>query len=110
VQPGYRCGLVIGLGDDVCGFRFFPLAGFLALLAFDRSDDRNHEQGSTYLHVNPDYRGHRRGRVVGVIVFGVMAVFSSPSASAALRPEYDRLVGERDSRREAEACLDAELA
>jgi hypothetical protein len=32
------CGLVIGLGDDVYGFRSFPPAGFLALLAFEKND------------------------------------------------------------------------
>jgi hypothetical protein len=32
------CGLVIGLGDDVCGFRCFPSARFLALLACEMND------------------------------------------------------------------------
>jgi hypothetical protein len=43
--------------------------------------------------------------VVGAVVFGVMAVFRRRRLQQRFGPEYDRLVGERDSRREAEAEL-----
>jgi len=43
--------------------------------------------------------------VVGIVVFGVMAVFRRRRLQERFGPEYDRLVGERDSRREAEAEL-----
>jgi hypothetical protein len=43
--------------------------------------------------------------VVGAVVFGVMAVFRRRRLQERFGPEYDRLVGERDSRREAEAEL-----
>src|SRR5580693_10338921 len=43
--------------------------------------------------------------VVGIIVFGVMSVFRRRRLQQRFGPEYDRLVGERDSRREAEAEL-----
>jgi hypothetical protein len=43
--------------------------------------------------------------VVGIIVFGVMSVFRRRRLQERFGPEYDRLVGERDSRREAEAEL-----
>lgn len=43
--------------------------------------------------------------VVGAVVFGVMAVLRRRRLQQRFGPEYDRLVGERDSRREAEAEL-----
>jgi hypothetical protein len=43
--------------------------------------------------------------VVGVVVFGVMALQRRRRLQERFGPEYDRLVGERDSRREAEAEL-----
>src|SRR6202034_3654526 len=43
--------------------------------------------------------------VAGIVVFGVMAVFRRRRLQQRFGPEYDRLVGERDSRREAEAEL-----
>ena len=43
--------------------------------------------------------------VVGIVVFGVMAVFRRRRLQQRFGPEYDRLVGERGSRREAEAEL-----
>jgi hypothetical protein len=43
--------------------------------------------------------------VVGAVVFGVMAVLRRRRLQERFGPEYDRLVGERDSRREAEAEL-----
>ena len=43
--------------------------------------------------------------VVGAVVFGVMAVFRRRRLQQRFGPEYDRLVGERDSRRKAEAEL-----
>jgi predicted nucleic acid-binding protein len=43
--------------------------------------------------------------VVGAVVFGVMAVSRRRRLRQNFGPEYDRLVGERDSRREAEAEL-----
>jgi hypothetical protein len=43
--------------------------------------------------------------VVGVIVFGVMAVFRRRRLQQRFGPEYDRVVGESGSRREAEAEL-----
>ena len=43
--------------------------------------------------------------VVGVVVFGVMAVLRRRRLQQRFGPEYDRLVGERGSRREAEAEL-----
>jgi hypothetical protein len=43
--------------------------------------------------------------VVGAVVFGVMAVFRRRRLQQRFGPEYDRLVGERDSRRRAEAEL-----
>jgi hypothetical protein len=43
--------------------------------------------------------------VVGAVVFGVMAVFRRRRLQERFGPEYDRLVSERDSRREAEAEL-----
>jgi hypothetical protein len=43
--------------------------------------------------------------VVGVVVFGVMGVLRRRRLQERFGPEYDRLVGERDSRREAEAEL-----
>ena len=43
--------------------------------------------------------------VVGIVFFGVMAVFRRRRLQQRFGPEYDRLVGERDSRREAEAEL-----
>jgi hypothetical protein len=41
--------------------------------------------------------------VVGVIAFGVMGVFRRRRLQQRFGPEYDRVVGERGSRREAEA-------
>jgi hypothetical protein len=43
--------------------------------------------------------------VIGTVVFGVMAVSRRRRLQQRFGPEYDRLVGERDSRREAEAEL-----
>jgi len=43
--------------------------------------------------------------VVGAVVFGVMAVLRRRRLQQRFGPEYDRLVGERDSRRKAEAEL-----
>jgi hypothetical protein len=43
--------------------------------------------------------------VVGAVVFGVMAVGRRRRLQQRFGPEYDRLVGERDSRRAAEAEL-----
>jgi hypothetical protein len=43
--------------------------------------------------------------VAGAVVFGVMAVSRRRRLRQRFGPEYDRLVGERDSRREAEAEL-----
>ena len=43
--------------------------------------------------------------VVGAVVLGVMTVFRRRRLQQRFGPEYDRLVGERDSRREAEAEL-----
>ena len=43
--------------------------------------------------------------VVGAVVFGVMAVFRRRRLQERFGPEYDRLVSERDNRREAEAEL-----
>lgn len=43
--------------------------------------------------------------VVGAIIFGVMAVLRRRRLQQRFGPEYNRLVGERDSRREAEAEL-----
>jgi len=43
--------------------------------------------------------------VAGAVVFGVMAVSRRRRLQQRFGPEYDRLVGERDSRREAEAEL-----
>jgi hypothetical protein len=43
--------------------------------------------------------------VVGIVVFGVLAVFRRRRLQERFGPEYDRLVSERDSRREAEAEL-----
>ena len=43
--------------------------------------------------------------VVGAVVFGAMAVFRRRRLQQRFGPEYDRLVGERDSRRKAEAEL-----
>ena len=43
--------------------------------------------------------------VVGIVVFGVLGVFRRRRLQQRFGPEYDRLVGERDSRREAEAEL-----
>ena len=43
--------------------------------------------------------------VVGAVVLGVMAVSRRRRLQQRFGPEYDRLVGERDSRREAEAEL-----
>jgi hypothetical protein len=43
--------------------------------------------------------------VVGVLVFGVMGVLRRRRLQERFGPEYDRLVSERDSRREAEAEL-----
>ena len=43
--------------------------------------------------------------VVGAVVFGVLAVFRRRRLQQRFGPEYDRLVGERDSRRKAEAEL-----
>jgi hypothetical protein len=43
--------------------------------------------------------------VVGVVVLGVMAVLRRRRLQQRFGPEYDRLVGERNSRREAEAEL-----
>jgi hypothetical protein len=43
--------------------------------------------------------------VIGVVVFGLMAVLRRRRLQQRFGPEYDRLVGERDSRREAEAEL-----
>ena len=42
---------------------------------------------------------------IGVVVFGVMAVLRRRRLQQRFGPEYDRVVGERDSRREAEAEL-----
>ena len=43
--------------------------------------------------------------VIGVVVFGVMAVQRRRRLQQRFGPEYDRVVGERDSRRKAEAEL-----
>jgi hypothetical protein len=43
--------------------------------------------------------------VIGAVVFGVMAMFRRRRLQERFGPEYDRLVSERDSRREAEAEL-----
>jgi hypothetical protein len=43
--------------------------------------------------------------VIGAVVFGVMVVLRRRRLQQRFGPEYDRLVGERDSRREAEAEL-----
>jgi hypothetical protein len=43
--------------------------------------------------------------VVGAVVFGVMAVLRRRRLRQRFGPEYDRLVGERDSKREVEAEL-----
>ena len=43
--------------------------------------------------------------VIGAVVFGVMAVLRRRRLQQRFGPEYDRLVGERDSRRKAEAEL-----
>ena len=43
--------------------------------------------------------------VVGAVVLGVMTVLRRHRLQQRFGPEYDRLVGERDSRREAEADL-----
>ena len=43
--------------------------------------------------------------VIGAAVFGVMAVLRRRRLQQRFGPEYDRVVGERDSRREAEAEL-----
>jgi hypothetical protein len=43
--------------------------------------------------------------VVGAVVLGAMTVFRRRRLQQRFGPEYDRLVGERDSRREAEAEL-----
>jgi hypothetical protein len=43
--------------------------------------------------------------VIGAVVFGVMAVSRRRRLQQRFGPEYDRVVGERDSRREAEAEL-----
>jgi hypothetical protein len=43
--------------------------------------------------------------VIGAVVFGVMAVLRRRRLQQRFGPEYDRLVGERDSRRQAEAEL-----
>ena len=43
--------------------------------------------------------------VVGAVVFAVMAVFRRRRLQQRFGPEYDRLVGESDSRRQAEAEL-----
>jgi len=43
--------------------------------------------------------------VVGAVVFGVMAVLRRRRLQQRFGPEYDRLIGERDSRRKAEAEL-----
>jgi hypothetical protein len=43
--------------------------------------------------------------VVGAVVFGVMAVLRRRRLQQRFGPEYDRLVGKRDSRRKAEAEL-----
>jgi hypothetical protein len=43
--------------------------------------------------------------VVGIVAFGVMAVFRRRRLQQRFGPEYGRLVGERGSRREAEAEL-----
>jgi hypothetical protein len=43
--------------------------------------------------------------VIGTVVFGVMAVSRRRRLQQRFGPEYDRLVGERESRREAEAEL-----
>ena len=43
--------------------------------------------------------------VIGAVVFGVMAVSRRRGLQQRFGPEYDRVVGERDSRREAEAEL-----
>ena len=43
--------------------------------------------------------------VVGIVVFGVLGVFRRRRLQQRFGPEYDRLVGERHSRREAEAEL-----
>jgi hypothetical protein len=43
--------------------------------------------------------------VIGAVVFGVMAVSRRRRLRQRFGPEYDRVVGERDSRREAEAEL-----
>lgn len=43
--------------------------------------------------------------VIGTVAFGVMAVSRRRRLQQRFGPEYDRLIGERDSRREAEAEL-----
>ena len=43
--------------------------------------------------------------VVGAVVFGVMTVLRRRRLQQRFGPEYDRLIGERDSRRKAEAEL-----
>jgi hypothetical protein len=43
--------------------------------------------------------------VIGMVAFGVMAVLRRRRLQQRFGPEYDRLVGERDSRRKAEAEL-----
>jgi hypothetical protein len=43
--------------------------------------------------------------VIGAVVFGVMAVLRRRRLQQRFGPEYDRVVGERDSRRKAEAEL-----
>jgi len=43
--------------------------------------------------------------VIGAVVFGVMAVSRRRRLQQRFGPEYDRVVGDRDSRREAEAEL-----
>jgi len=43
--------------------------------------------------------------VIGTVAFGMMAVLRRRRLQQRFGPEYDRLVGERDSRREAEAEL-----
>src|ERR1700726_924130 len=43
--------------------------------------------------------------VAGIVVFGVMAVFRRRRLQQRFGPEYDRAVGERDSKLKAEAGL-----
>src|SRR5579872_74715 len=43
--------------------------------------------------------------VIGAVAFGVMVVMPRRRLQQRFGPEYDRLVGERDSKREAEAEL-----